>query len=134
LLRLFSGWTTTWKVSKKNENQAKGVLGLIHTDLCGPLLVASLSSSRYLMALTYDYSCFTWVYFMKRKYEDLLTFKVFKQMIKNFIEKIIKYLRTNDGGGIHVTFFYHLPSWVRHSKAIDSVMDSSIKWGIKKEK
>jgi hypothetical protein len=81
------------------------MLGLIHTNLCGPLLVASLFSSRYFMALTYDYSYFTWVYFMKRKYEELLTFKVFKQMIKNFIEKIINYLRTNHGRGIHVTFF-----------------------------
>ncbi len=107
---------------KKSENQAKGVLGLIHMDLCGPLLVASLSNSRYFMALTDDYSRFTWVYFMKRKYEDLLTFKVYK------------YLRTNHGGGIHVTFFYHLPSWVRHSKVVDSVMDSSIKWGIREEK
>jgi hypothetical protein len=52
---------------KKNENQAKGVLGLIHTDICGPLLVASSSNFRYFMALIDDYSHFTWVYFMKRK-------------------------------------------------------------------
>ncbi len=95
---------------KKNENQANGMLGLIRKDICGPLLVTSLSSSKYFMALTYDYSRFTSVYFMKKKDEDLLTFKIFKHMIKKFIEKLIKYITTNHGKGIYVTFFYHLPS------------------------
>jgi hypothetical protein len=37
-------------------------------------------------------------------------------------------------GGVYVTIFYHLLSWVRHLKVVDLVMDSSTKWNIKKEK
>jgi hypothetical protein len=62
------------------------------------------------MALIDDYNYFTWVYFLKRKNEALLTFKVFKQMIENLIEKIYSFLGLIMGGGVYVTFFYHLPS------------------------
>jgi hypothetical protein len=58
------------------------------------------------MALTYNYSHFTSVHFLKRKYEALLTFKVFKQMIENLIEKKIKCLKINCGEGVYVTIFY----------------------------
>jgi hypothetical protein len=86
------------------------------------------------MALTYNYSHFTSVHFLKRKYEALLTFKVFKQMIENLIEKKIKCLKINCGEGVYVTIFYHLPSWARNLKVVDSIMDSLTKWSIKKEK
>jgi hypothetical protein len=39
------------------------------------------------MTLRNDYNHFTRVYFLKRKDEALLTFKVFKQMIENLVEK-----------------------------------------------
>jgi hypothetical protein len=57
------------------------------------------------MALIDDYNHFTWVYFLKRKYEALLTFKVFKQMIKNLTKKKKNAKRLTVGGEFMSRYF-----------------------------
>jgi hypothetical protein len=39
-----------------------------------------------------------WIYFLKKKYEVFDRFKEFKALVENQIEKIIKVLRTDNGG------------------------------------
>jgi hypothetical protein len=45
-----------------------------------------------------DYSCKTWVYFLKSKDEVLEKFKEFKVLVENLSERKIKILRSDNGG------------------------------------
>jgi hypothetical protein len=45
----------------------KGILDLIHTDVCGPMTVASLNGYLYYVLFIEDHSRKTWIYFLKTK-------------------------------------------------------------------
>ncbi|GJY30786.1 retrovirus-related pol polyprotein from transposon TNT 1-94 [Tanacetum coccineum] len=51
----------------EDTNQEK--LYLLHMDLCGPMRVASINGKRYILVIVDDYSRFTWVKFLRTKYE-----------------------------------------------------------------
>nr|GEW03525.1 retrovirus-related Pol polyprotein from transposon TNT 1-94 [Tanacetum cinerariifolium] len=44
-------------------------LHLIHMDLCGPMRIASINGKRYVLVIVDDYSCYTWVQFLRLKDE-----------------------------------------------------------------
>ena len=73
------------------------VLQLIHSDLPGMLPVTSLGGCSYYMTFIDDFSCKTWIYFLKRKDEALIWFRTFKALVENLIGKKIKILRTDNG-------------------------------------
>ena len=68
---------------KKSEHRAKSALELIHTDLCGPMQVASVGGSRYLLSFIDDYSRYSVICLLKQKSEVLGKFKEFVQLMKN---------------------------------------------------
>jgi transposase InsO family protein len=82
----------------KNDNKEEGILELIHSDVCGPMPSTSLSGYVYYVSFIDDYSCKTWVYFLKSKNEVLIKFKEFKVLIENTSERKIKILRSDNGG------------------------------------
>ena len=57
-------------------------LELIHTNLWGPSLVASLGGSRYNITFIDDSSKKVWVYFLKNKSDVFVTFKKWKAMVE----------------------------------------------------
>lgn len=71
---------------------------LVHTDLCRPTRTASMQGERYFMLLIDDYSCMTWVAFLKEKLEALEKFKAFKALVENEKGLKIKCLRSDNGG------------------------------------
>jgi hypothetical protein len=73
-------------------------LELIHSDLCGPLPQKSLTGSRYILTFTYDYSHYSWVYFLSAKSETFDTFKKFQRMVENQSHQKLSCLRTDRGG------------------------------------
>ena len=40
----------------------------------------------------------TWIYFLKKKYEVFDKLKVLKSLVDNYIEKLIKVMRMDNGG------------------------------------
>ncbi|KAJ9544657.1 hypothetical protein OSB04_024364 [Centaurea solstitialis] len=44
-------------------------LQLLHVDLCGPIAVQSLNGKKYILVLVDEFSRFTWVEFVKKKYQ-----------------------------------------------------------------
>ena len=78
----------------------KEPLQLIHSDICGPLETPSLSHAVYFLTFIDDFTCKTWVYFLKYKSETFFKFLLFKSLVENESGKKIKTLR-NDNGGIH---------------------------------
>nr|GFA20991.1 hypothetical protein [Tanacetum cinerariifolium] len=92
-----SGKMTRKPFSHKTE-KVKDVLGLIHTDVCGPLRHLSKKGASYFITFTDDYSRYGYVYLLKHKHEVFETFKVFKSEVKNQLEKTIKAIRSDHGG------------------------------------
>ena len=68
-----------------SESRSKEILDLAHSDLYGPMTVASLGGYHYYVSFIDDYSWKTWIYFIKTKEskEVLIKFKEFKAQVKN---------------------------------------------------
>lgn len=50
-----------------SKHRAKSVLGLIRSDICGPMSVKVLSGAEYFLTFIDDHSRKTWIYFLKTK-------------------------------------------------------------------
>jgi hypothetical protein len=77
----------------KRDSKEKGVLELIHSDMCGLIPSSSISGYVYYVSFIDDYSHKTWVYFLKSKDEVFSKFKEFKALIENIFERKIEILR-----------------------------------------
>ena len=65
----------TKKTFPSSERKAKGILEIIHSDVCGPMSSSSLSGYVYNVSFIDDFSRKTWIYFMKNKDEVFSKFK-----------------------------------------------------------
>ncbi|GKB57044.1 retrotransposon protein, putative, ty1-copia subclass [Tanacetum coccineum] len=69
----------SWKMARKpfshQVERAKDLLGLIHTDVCGPFRTVSREGVIYFITFTNDFSRYGYVYLMKHKHE---VFEIFK--------------------------------------------------------
>ena len=77
--------------------QANECLQLIHIDICGPL-ETSLGGCKYFLLFIDDFTCMTWVYFLKEKYEAFEKFKEFQNLVERETKENIGTLRTDNGG------------------------------------
>jgi hypothetical protein len=78
--------------------QSKGVLDLIHSDVCGPMSVESVSGFKYFVLFIDDYSRKTWIYFLKAKDEVFDRFQEFRALVENQTGRKIRVLRSDNGG------------------------------------
>lgn len=92
------GKQTKLPFPKKSFNRSQELLGLVHTDVCGPMQVASLNGSHYFVTFIDDFSRKTFIYFMNRKNEVFEKFKLFKVLVENQQSRKIKILRSDNGG------------------------------------
>ncbi|GKB30530.1 retrotransposon protein, putative, ty1-copia subclass [Tanacetum coccineum] len=82
----------------QHMERAKDLLGLIHTDVCGPFKITSRQGASYFVTFTDDFSRYGYVYLLKHKHEVFETFKVFQKEVENQLGKTIKSLRSDHGG------------------------------------
>lgn len=83
----------------KNEaNRAETVLGIVHSDVCGPMETTSLGGSRYFVTFIEDKSRFVAVYFIKNKSEVIEKFKEYEALAKNVTGQNVKIFRSDNGG------------------------------------
>ncbi|GJV84634.1 retrotransposon protein, putative, ty1-copia subclass [Tanacetum coccineum] len=78
--------------------RAKDLLGLIHTDVCGPFKIMSRQGASYFVTFTDDFSRYGYVYLLKHKNEVFETFKVFQKEVENQLRNTIKSLCSDRGG------------------------------------
>nr|GEV41167.1 hypothetical protein [Tanacetum cinerariifolium] len=88
----------TRKLFPHRPKRATNLLGIIHTDVCGPLRHVLRQGDSYFIIFTDDYSRYGYVYLLKHKHEVFETFKVFKNEVENQLEKTIKALRSDQDG------------------------------------
>ncbi|KAI3672777.1 hypothetical protein L6452_38877 [Arctium lappa] len=53
----------------KSENNCPRPLHMLHVDLCGPISEQSLEGKKYILVLIDEFSRFTWIEFIRAKYE-----------------------------------------------------------------
>ena len=75
----------------------KGKLDYVHSNIWGPVKVASKGGAQYFMSFIDDYSRKVWVYFLKNKSDAFATFKKWKAEAENQTERKLKCIRTDNG-------------------------------------
>src|SRR5215216_2317601 len=78
--------------------RATDLLEIIHTDVCGPMSVASRGGYHYVLTFMDDLSRYGYIYFMKHKSETFEKFKQFQSEVENQHNKKIKFLRSYEFG------------------------------------
>jgi transposase InsO family protein len=64
----------------------------------GPFLHPSIIKVRFVLIFVDDFSHFTWIYFLRKKYEVFQHLKDFKSLVETQSGKKIKVLQTDNGG------------------------------------
>ena len=98
-----------------SESKEKGILEIIHSDVCRPMSSSSLSGYVYYVSSIDDFSRKTWIYFMKNKDEVFSRFKEFKALIEKHTEKKIKTFLSDNGEEFTSNEFKDLckESWIK---------------------
>ena len=96
------GKQSRYPFPKNSSKKTTDVLELVHSDVCGPMNIASVGGSLYFLTFKDDYSNFTWVYMLKKKSEVLEKCLEFVALAENFTGKSLKRIRTDNGGEILV--------------------------------
>ena len=95
------------KFDRGKENQATSILGLIHSDISGLMLVTSMNGSSYLLTFIDDFCRYKWVFFLKKKSEVCEKNSELKAFIENSSGIKIKILRyDNIGDNVSNEFLY----------------------------
>ncbi|KAJ0445113.1 putative RNA-directed DNA polymerase [Helianthus annuus] len=81
-----------------SEHKTKELLEIIHSDVLGPIKQASNTGKRYMVSFIDDYTRYVWLDFMQEKSEVFSKFKLFKEEAERQTGKLIKCLRSDNGG------------------------------------
>ena len=83
----------------RSTNISKGILDLIHSDVCIPMSASSLSGYLYYVLFIDDFSRKSWIYFLKEKSKNFNKFQEFKTLVENNTRNHI-YALIYDNGGV----------------------------------
>ena len=86
------------KFDRGKVSHAKSILVLTHSDISGPIPTTSMIGSRYVLTFIDDFSRYTWVFFLQKKYEVFERFTEFKAFVESAYERKIKSLRYDNRG------------------------------------
>ena len=92
------GKSVRYPFPKVGSKKSTGILDLVHSDVCGPLNIASVGGSIYFLTFIDDYSNFVCVYMLKKKSAVLEKFIEYLAMAENFSGRRLKKLRSDNGG------------------------------------
>ena len=95
---LYKGCMKGKNTFPSRESKAKGILEIIHSDVCGPMSSSSTSGYVYYVSFIDDFYRNTCIYFINNKDEVFKKFKEFKSLIENYTEKKINIFRSDNGG------------------------------------
>lgn len=72
-------------------------MGLVHSDICGPINTESLGGARYFVTYTHDCTCYTETTMLRNRSDVLEAFKNYKLKAEKQAGRQIKKLRTDNG-------------------------------------
>jgi hypothetical protein len=80
------------------RERASKLLGLVHTDVCGPMNSTARGGVQYFITFTDGLSRYRYIYLMRNKAESFEKFKEFQNEVQNHTDKTIKFLQLDHGG------------------------------------
>ena len=86
------------KFPKKGARRATKILELVHSNICGPMQVATHTGYLYFITIIDDFSRYCTIYSMKSKSEAFAKFQQYKSFVENQTHHTIQILRTDQGG------------------------------------
>lgn len=81
----------------RSNRRSKGILYLVHSNICGTMSATSLSGCLYYMIFIDDLCHNTWIYFLKSKNDTFNKFKELKALVENHTGRHIHSLRIDSG-------------------------------------
>ncbi|CAA0824494.1 Uncharacterized mitochondrial protein AtMg00300, partial [Striga hermonthica] len=88
----------TKRVFSSKGHRAEDVLGLVHSDLCGPMSIQARGGFEYFVTFIDDYSRYGYIFLLHRKSECFEKFLEYKEVVEKQLGKSIKSLRFDRGG------------------------------------
>jgi hypothetical protein len=86
------------KFGKEKSQRDSAPLDMIHSDLMGYFPHTSIRKVRFVLIFIDDFLRFTWIYFLKKKFEVFQHLKDFKALVETQSVKKIKVPRTDNRG------------------------------------
>ena len=86
-------------IPKSSCSRASQLLSLVHSDVIGPLEVASVGGSKYIITFIDDHSNWVTEYTMSRKSEALDRFKQFKASAETHTNQVVQALHVHENRG-----------------------------------
>ena len=83
------------------DTRSKDALDVIYTYVSGPFEEASLGNNKYFLTFIDDFSKKIWLYLINRKLEVFNCFVEWKKLVEKQSGKVVKILRSDDGGKYH---------------------------------
>ena len=83
-------------LSLRVNKPASGPFELIHSDVWGPYPVMSLIGFKYFVTFVDDFSCVTWLFLMKSRFEFFSHFIAFCAKIQTQFHIHVQILRSDD--------------------------------------
>jgi hypothetical protein len=80
------------KFDKGKSQRASAPLDMIQSDLMGPFMHPTINKVRFFLIFVDDFSHFTWIYFLRQKFEVFQHLKDFKALVEKQSRKKIKVL------------------------------------------
>jgi hypothetical protein len=74
------------------SERASDLLGLVHTDVCGPMIYVARGGFQYFITFIDDFGRYGYIYLMRHKSESFEKFKEFQNEVQNQLGTIIKFL------------------------------------------
>jgi hypothetical protein len=87
----------TKKPYPRSNRKSNGILDLIHSDICGPMIAPSMNGCIYYIIFIDNCSRKTYIYFLKTKDESFKRFQDFKNLVENQTGRHIQVFRTDNG-------------------------------------
>jgi len=73
-------------------------LELVHSNLCGPILITFANGNKYIMTFIDNYTRMCWVFLLRERYQAFETFNNFYVWINNEGQTQIGSLPSDNGG------------------------------------
>lgn len=109
----------------KSNTSCSSPLELIHTYLWGPSSVKSFNGYSYFMHFVDSVSKYTWIYFLKSKYEAFDVFLKFKAMVELKFNTKIKTVDSDGGGKFQSISKYLQTQGITHHKSYPHTPDQN---------
>ena len=79
-----------------SESISTDIFDLIHSYVWRPSFVSSIGGSQYFVVFVDDYSCYSWIFNMKYRFELLQVYSNFAKMVETQFSKRITIFRSDN--------------------------------------